>query len=841
MKFYTNALEYGNNILVRGYDDGIPFSERVPYKPRMFVPSKKPNPGWHDIRGLPLDRVDFESMREAKDFIQRYEGVTNFSIYGLPRFVYCYLNEAYPEEVVYDRDLINVAFIDIEVSSEFGFPEVERATDPVISITLKKKGIFHVWGLHPYETQRNDVFYHECKNEKELLLRFLSEWAHEGHPDIVSGWNVTFFDIPYLYNRIMAVLGETDANRLSPWKIIRSRQVRTKFKEQTVINIGGVATLDYLEMYQKFTYTQQESYRLDHIAFVELGERKLDHSEYDTLHEFYLKDFQKFIDYNIIDTELVEKLDDKMKLIDMAMALAYDAKVTLLDVFTQVRMWDVIIHNHLWKQKIAVPTVVKSKKEEQYVGAFVKDPQIGGHNWVMSFDLNSLYPHLIMQYNISPETLLRDNGGRAIKEQITVDELLGGSTPDVPDGYGLAANGAFFKKDKQGFLPEIMERMYNDRVVYKDRMIDAQKKYEAAKDKNEKNMYSKDISRFKNMQLAKKVQLNSAYGAIGNPYFRFFDIDQATAITLGGQLSIRWAENEINKYLNELLKTEDEDYVIASDTDSLYITFDRLVQKVFRFRGSIKDNPHISQQDVINFLDKAAREKIEPVIDKIYSDLAIRMEAFEQKMNMKREVIADRGIWTAKKRYVLNVHDSEGVRYSEPKLKIMGIEAVKSSTPAICREAIIETMKITMNENETAVQNFIADFRLKFNQCSFEEVSFPRSVQNLTKYANETKAIPIHVRGALLFNRKIRDLKLQKKYEQIKDGEKIRFSYLKMPNPLHDNVISALGGLPKEFGIEEYIDYDTQFDKAFLEPLRAILQVIGWSEEKKSTLEDFFA
>ena len=840
MKFYTNALEYGNKILVRGYDDGVPFSERVPYKPRMFVPSKKPNPGWHDIRGLPLDRVDFESMRDAKDFIDRYEGVSNFSIYGLPRFIYCYLNEAYPEEVVYDRELINVAFMDIEVSSEFGFPEVKRATDPVISITLKKKGIFHVWGLHPYETKRNDVFYHECKNEKELLLRFLSEWAHEGYPDIVSGWNVTFFDIPYLYNRIKSVLGESDANRLSPWKNVRSRQVRTKFKEQTAINIGGVATLDYLEMYQKFTYTQQDSYRLDHIAFVELGERKLDHSEYDTLHEFYLKDFQKFIDYNIIDTELVEKLDDKMKLIDMALALAYDAKVTLIDVFTQVRMWDVIIHNHLWKQKIAVPTVVKGNKEEAYVGAFVKDPQIGAHNWVMSFDLNSLYPHLIMQYNISPETLLRDNDGLAVKEPITVDKLLAGSTPEVPKGYGLAANGVFFKKDKQGFLPEIMERMYKERVVYKDKMIDAQKKYEATKDNDEKNMYSKDISRFKNMQLAKKIQLNSAYGAIGSPYFRFFDIDQATAITLGGQLSIRWAETEINKYLNELLKTKDEDYVIASDTDSLYITFDRLVQKVFGFRGSIKDNPHISQQDVINFLDKAARSKIEPTIDRIYSDLAARMESFAQKMNMKREVIADRGIWTAKKRYVLNVHDSEGVRYAQPKLKIVGIEAVKSSTPAICREAIFETMKLTMNENEADVQRFIADFRRKFNQCSFEEVSFPRSVQNLTKYANETKSIPIHVRGALLFNRKIRELKLQKKYEQIKDGEKIRFSYLKMPNPLHDSVISALGGLPKEFGIEEYIDYDMQFDKAFMSPLRAILEVIGWSEEKKSTLENFF-
>jgi DNA polymerase elongation subunit (family B) len=774
-------------------------------------------------------------MRDAKDFVSKYDDVSNFAVYGMPRFLYAYLNEDYPDEIVYDRDLIKVAYIDIEVSSEFGFPTVERASDTVTAITLKKDGIFHVWGYGEFTTNRKDVQYYQCNNEKELFTKFLSEWSNE-YPDIVTGWNVTFFDIPYLVRRMSAVLGESEAKRFSPWKIFKERQVRTKFKEQTVYNIGGVATLDYLEMYQKFTYSQQESYKLDHIGFVELGERKLSY-DYDTLHEFYMNDFQRFIEYNIRDVELVEKLDDKMKLIDMALALAYDAKVTLLDVFTQVRMWDVIIHNHLYKQKISVPIKGGGSKDEAYVGAFVKDPQVGAHNWVMSFDLNSLYPHLIMQYNISPETLLRDSRGNAERIEVTVDQLLDGYVPEVPEGYGLAANGCFFKKDKQGFLPEIMERMYNDRVVYKEKMIAAQKEYEKTKSKQA----SKDISRYKNMQLAKKVQLNSAYGAIGNPHFRFFDINQATAITLGGQLSIRWAENEMNKYLNKLLKTDGEDYVIASDTDSLYISFDRLVRQVFKIRG---DEHHLAEdekQKIVDFLDKIASQKIEPVIDRIYSNLADRMEAFQQKMNMKREVIADRGIWTAKKRYILNVHDSEGVRYAKPKLKIMGIEAVKSSTPAVCRQAIIDALNIIMTKPEKELHTFIADFRRQFFKLPFEEVSFPRSVQNLTKYAKETKSIPIHVRGALLYNNKIRELKLSKKYESIKDGEKIRFSYLKMPNPLHDNVISAINELPVEFKLNSYIDYDTQFDKTFLEPLRAILEVINWHEEQQSTLEDFFA
>ena len=830
-KFYTNALEYGNNILVRGYDRGRPFEEKIPYKPTMFLPSKRPNAEWSDIRGLPLDPMPFESIRDAKEFVKRYEDVSNFPVYGMSRFLYAYLNEEYQNEIVYDREQINVAYIDIEVSSENGFPSADVAAQEITAIALKKNGIFHVWGYYDYDSSREDVRYYQCNNEKELLTKFLSEWS-DGYPDIVTGWNVTFFDIPYLVRRMNFILGESHSKSFSPWRIFKERRVRTKFgKEEHVYNIGGIATLDYLEMYQKFTYTQQESYKLDHIGFVELGERKLDYSEYETLHEFYMKDFKKFIDYNIRDVELVEKLDDKMKLIDMALALAYDAKVTLLDIFTQVRMWDVITHNHLWKKKVAVPLTGGGSKEEAYIGAFVKEPKPGGYDWVMSFDLNSLYPHLIMQYNISPETLLQGK-----KARTSVDQLLKGIFPEVPEGYGLAANGCFFKKDKQGFLPEIMQRMYNDRVVYKDKMIEAQKRYEATKDKQA----VKDISRYKNMQLAKKVQLNSAYGAIGNPHFRFFDIDQATAITLGGQLSIRWAENEMNRYLNNLLKTGDYDYVIASDTDSLYISFDKLVHSVFAERIKTEGLDNGLKEKIINFLDKVARDKMEPVIDRIYQNLADNMSAFQQKMNMKREVIADRGIWTAKKRYILNVHDSEGVRYAKPKLKIMGIEAVKSSTPAVCREAIKEALLIVMTKPESELHTFIAEFKTKFYKLSFEEVSFPRSVQDLTKYEKETKGIPIHVRGAITYNNRVKKLKLQKKYELIQDGDKIRFSYLKMPNPLHENVICAFSQLPNEFRLDEYIDYDTQFDKAFMSPLRAILEVINWHEEKQSTLEDFF-
>jgi DNA polymerase elongation subunit (family B) len=428
-----------------------------------------------------------------------------------------------------------------------------------------------------------------------------------------------------------------------------------------------------------------------------------------------------------------------------------------------VRLWDVIIHNYLINQRIVVPQNKRTHKDKQIIGAYVKDPQTGMHEWVVSFDLNSLYPHLIMQYNVSPETL-----DRTRKASVTVDQMLSNEPLPLREGYALAPNGCYFRTDKQGFLPEIMERMYNDRVVYKDKMIVAQKNYEKADGSDQKKQYQKDISRYKNLQLAKKVQLNSAYGALGNEYFRFFNLDQATAITYGGQLSIRWAEDKLNTYMNETLKTNGIDYVIASDTDSLYIAFGALVSKVYG-----KEH-NVSREKIVTFIDRSCREVFEPVIDKLYSDLAERVGAFQQKMIMKREVIADRGIWTAKKRYILNVHDSEGVRYAEPKLKMMGVETVKSSTPASCRKALSEAMKIIMNGSEEDLQEFIRKFSVDFKKLPLEDIAFPRGVQGVDKYSKTgASAIPIHVRGAIAFNRKLEGMKLTKKYQKIKEGVKI--------------------------------------------------------------------
>jgi len=853
MNFYTSAIENRGQILLRGYENGRQFTRKVKYEPTLFVSNNKSDSPWKSIHGKPLAPMVFPSIYDAKEFSKKYENVTNFEICGLTRFVYAYLNEEYLGEVRYDRELIRVVNIDIEVASNNGFPSVDAATQEITAITLKKNNIFYVFGCGVFNTNRADVKYVRCKNERELLLAFIAEWSRGGYPDAVTGWNIAYFDIPYIINRMKHIFEQSTIEQLSPWKAFSSRVVKINGRENTTISILGVATLDYLEMYRKFTYTQQESYRLDDIAQIELGDQKLDYSEYETLHELYEKNFQKFIEYNIHDVDIVDRLDDKMKLIDMVLTLAYDAKVNYEDVFSQVRMWDVLIHNHLWAKNIAVPPNKEYKKDAAYTGGHVKFPKIGMHDWIVSFDLNSLYPHLIMQFNVGPDTISGlGSPGTAIKDiDISIDDLLD-ENKELPiiEGHSLAANGVYFSNEKRSFLAEMLQRLYEDRARYKIKMIEAQKAYETEIDNKKKRELIKNISRYKNMQMAKKIQLNSSYGAIGNPHFRYFDLRLAMAITLGGQLAIRWAENGINKYMNTLLGTQSYDYVIAADTDSLYIDFSGLVRKVF------KDPSAVSKARVVSFLDDVAREKFKPLIDLLYKNLAIRTNSFQQKMNMTRESIADRGLWTAKKRYILNVYDSEGVRYNEPKLKIMGIEAVKSSTPKSCRSAIKTAINIIMTGTQESLHEYIIQFRKKFNTLRFEDIAFPRGINSelykqdgggdqaqrqLPGQSPSRDTVPIHVRGALLFNKSIKSLNLTRKYELIKSGEKIKFCYLLLPNPMNDNVISILSTLPKEFNLDKYIDYDTQFDKAFLGPMRTILNAIKWSEEKRNTVEDFFA
>ncbi len=828
MIFYSHVFPFGNKMYVRGYENGRQFQRKIDFYPTLYVTSNKADSQWRTLDGQVIDEVKPGTVKETREFVDRYKDVQGFSVYGNTNYVHQYISDTYESDIRWDMEQIKVFTIDIETAVEDGFPDVKQANEEILLITIKdfqSKQIV-TFGTREFENNRKDVTYFRCKDEQQLLKEFMIFWQ-QNYPDVITGWNTGFFDIPYLTKRIQRELGEAIAAKLSPWGYINERKIFVQGNEEISFDIHGVSQLDYLDLYKKFTYTKQESYRLDYIAGEELGDAKKENPG-DSFKDFYTNHWQKFVEYNIHDVELVDKLEDKMRLIELCLTMAYNAKINYEDVFSQVRMWDAIAYNHLRKKKIAIPTKTGSSKNEAFEGAFVKDPLIGMHKWVASFDLNSLYPHLIMQYNISPETMSGE------KISCSVERLL---NQEVDTEYlkrrdlALTANGWTYRRDVKGFLPELMEKMYTDRSKFKKQMLKVEQEYQNDKSKKE---LLKEISRLNNLQMAMKIALNSAYGALGNQYFRYFDIRMAEGITTSGQLSIRWMANEFNRYMNKVLKTEGKDFVIAIDTDSIYLTLEELIEKVCDGK---------TDEQKIKYMDKVCEEIFQPFIDQTYQKLADYMNAYSQKMIMKREVLADKGIWTAKKRYILNVHNSEGVQYAKPKLKVMGLEMVKSSTPAVIRDKLKDSIEVILKGNQADLHTYIEKFREEFNQMPVEDIAFPRSVNGLRTYAGSpiyAKGTPIHVRGSLLYNHYVKKLGLDRKYQLIKEGEKIKFVYVRKPNPFQEDVIAFPQALPKEFGLEDFIDYETQFQKTFLDAMQTVIQPIGWNVEAKSSLEDFF-
>ena len=693
-----------------------------------------------------------------------------------------------------------------------------------------------VFGIGPWEHDRTDVIYYNCKNEAALLIEFIKYWRKESF-DIITGWNVNSFDITYLCNRIDKILGEDEHKKLSPWNQSDVREfVAQGYQKNMVYNLYGINVLDYLELYRKHTFVNQESYRLDHIANVELGKGKLDYSEYGNLHTLYRQDYAKFLEYNVQDAVLVEQLEEKLGLIELVQTMSYNAKCNYNDTFGMVKYWETIIYNFLKEQNIQTPPQrlkTGNDKNKPIIGAYVKEPLVGGHNWVVSFDLNSLYPHIIMQYNISPEKMVK-----GYKEDVSIDRLLNKQC-DLSylkqQNNTVCPNGTKFTRDRQGFLPELMEKFYDERRMWKKKMIEYQVERESCKDAKRRRQLDTLIKRAYNNQQVRKIALNSAYGALANQYFAFFSIDLAEAITTSGQLIIQWSERTINEFMNKTLGTEDEDFVIAMDTDSVYITMDKLVKKVMP--------EETDKGKIIDFLNKS-EGMFEKVLAEGFDDLAEYTNAFQQKMEMGREVIADRGIWTAKKRYILNVHDNEGVRLAQPNLKMMGIETAKSSTPQWVRSRLTDAFKVVMGGTEEDLWEFVENARKEFRNLPPEEVAFPRGCKGLVQYTCPTniysKGTPIHVRGSLLYNHHLKKKNIDRRYEMIKNGEKIHFSYLTTPNPINENVISFTNVLPRELDLHRFIDYDMQFDKAFVDPLKVVISLIGWNVEPVASLDSFF-
>lgn len=1010
--FYTSVLQNKSDILLRGYLDGRRIQRKIKYKPYLFVETNKET-AWRSLDGRHVDRIVFDNTYEARDFIKRYEGVSGFEIFGMTNWVYPFINDEFNGEINANYKNIRIGYIDIETWAEGEFELPTSARKPITAITLRYKSKNLVFGWYgDYTPEDSDTKYFKCADEVSMIRKFIQVWQ-ELDLDVVTGWNIDGYDIPYIINRIINILGISWANKLSPWGYLDRKRTIMRGQEIEILIPAGIAILDYMEMYKKYRYKPQESYTLDFISKEELKVGKLDYSEYGSLHQLMVQNYQKYISYNIIDCKRVNELDDKLKYFNLLFTVAYTAHINFNDAFATTRPWDAIIHSYLLERNIVIPQMkYKGGSGYSITGGYVKSPIIGMHKWVVSFDVTSLYPHLIMQYNISPETIISVLNGydaESILNGKLLDEELQSKLKE--NDACITATGALYDNSFEGFYPSLMRQFFELRAEYNG----LKKKYakELEKLKSTKSAQSQIdeaetlLQEYDARQNALKILLNGAYGALANEYYRWFDTRLAESITMSGQLSIQWVQNAINKKIAEITGI-DRDYVIAIDTDSVvgdsiirtnlgteridnfferaradgkilqdiddqivvkpnfkcealgmsdngipimkpvnYVMAHKVKKKMYRIKVngkeviitedhslivkrdgllcSIKpteivkgdmlislngnrdegvvsvenfcvrehDNfeiecigeveewvydievegvhnffandilvhnsnyiaadsivdalfPGLSDIETCRALDKFCEEVMQQVINDSFEELRRLTNCTQQKLTMKRECIANKGIWTAKKRYILNVLNKEGVEFETPELKMQGIEAVKSSTPRAAKDAIKEALKIIMNGTEQELQVYISAQRSRFRELPFEEIGFPRSVKHLEKYSSRstlyTKGCPIHVRGALVYNNLIKSIENNDgdTLQPIVNGDKIKFAYMVMPNPVLENVIATNGEFPAILGLTQYIDHDMQFEKGLLAPVKVITDAIGWHAEPVASLEDLF-
>ena len=835
MLFYTHVVVRGNNILFRGIKDGKRIKQKIPFEPALFVRTGKQTP-YKSLWGENLEKMKFLSISEARDFIKKYQDVSNFPIYGNYNFVYQFINKVFPDTIDFNIKHVKIVTIDIETSTDYGFPDPRSAQEQVLLITVQD---FHTkqittFGTCPYLPKQSHVEYVQCIDEMDLLRKFINH-LKEDYPDVITGWNSQLFDIAYLSSRIIRVLGSEALEECSPWGVIRQHEVPfARGRTQLAYEWIGISILDFMDLYRKFSYKMVENYKLDTVAKEELNDEKVKH-QYTSFKEFYTKDWELFVDYNIHDVVLVDRLEDKLRIINLIMTMAYDAKCNYIDIFSSVRTWDCILYSYLNRKNIIVhnPPHVDPLNDRQIMGAFVKEPKPAQYEWVVSFDATSLYPSIIMTWNMSPETLI--NGQKYLpddeKSIVKLIEREFDTTKLHDEDVTMTANGQCFRKDRKGIFPELIEYYFDVRQQAKKQMLLAQSKYEETKDP----VHLNEIASLNSRQMSSKILMNSLYGAMGNVYFRYYDIRVAEGITMTGQLIIRTVAKRLTDFINEECNTHGVDYSFYSDTDSTYITLGSYVAK--NLRGQ-------SKTEVVEALDRYCMGKIEPTINAACEQLNEYLNTYQKKIKFKREIIADRGVWIAKKRYAVNVYNSEGVSYEEPKLKVLGMEIVRSSTPAPVRKALKEAVSIALREDEDRLRDYVSQTEKKWSMLEPEDIAFPRGVNGVKEYSDPNsifrKGTPIHVRGALIYNHLLDAKDLNKKYQKIQEGDKIKFIYLKEPNPLGTHVITFSGQLPPEFKLREYVDYETMFEKSFLEPLTSLLDCIGWKVKETATLDGLF-
>ena len=743
-------------------------------------------------------------------------------------------------------------YFDIEVEVVDGFPDVEKAETAITSIALYDEILkkYICYTLDSKNTIQNyedgDTLVELFKTEHELLTRFYQKYS-EIQPTILSGWNIDFFDIPYLYNRTVRVLGSEVAKMLSPIRHCYYNEYKKKFV------IAGVSVLDYLALYKKFSPIQQSSYRLDYIGEVEVGMKKIEYEG--TLNDLFEKDLQKFIDYNIRDVRILVELNDKLDYIGVACGIAHLGHVPYEDVFMSSRYLEGAILVYLKKMGIVAPNKPRNPKrrgdDEKFSGAYVQDPQKGKHDWVYDLDITSMYPSVIRSLNISPETKVGqvkdwdaeqylkvgfdktysmiNTKGKEI-QKITNTEL---KSYLEETGLSISSNGVMYRTDKQGLIPALLTKWFNERVEMRKLV----KKFHDQGDKK-KSQY------FDRRQYLQKILLNSLYGVLGLPVFRFYDLDNAEATTTTGQSLIKFSKKITNHFYNKELGT-DEDYVIYIDTDSIFASAVPLVEKRF-------PNEKLSETMMTQRIMEICGE-VQDYLNTSYDYFAKKfLNIDEHVFDIKQEVVAKTGLFVTKKRYGLRIINDAGRKVNKTQVK--GLDTVRSNFAPAMKDLLQNVLDdILADVPKEKIDERISVFKRNMHNLSYEVMANPIGVKGIGKYiekdeetsfAKYKKGAPVHVKAAINYNSILQHWFEGRKYEKITNGNKIKWVYLK-DNQFGFDAIGYKGyeDPPQilEF-IKTNIDHNKMFEQAMSKKIGMFYQALSWEAvvDKQQSIERFF-
>lgn len=825
-----------NQLLHKYIEDGVRKQELVNFQPvRGYECAEETE--WKTVYGKNLYVRRFDNMEQCKEWTADNNGI--FRIYGDIKNEIGFITETYSGDVPVQKSMMNIYNLDIEVyCGTTGFPKATNPENYINAITLQNMvtNQYYVFSLKDYTPTKPNVHYEKCTDESNLLVQLI-DFFNRNDIDIITGWNIEFFDIPYIHDRMCMLLGENEFKKLSPVRKVRKNTKTVNNKELVTWDIQGIINWDYYLLYDKFTFDNKESYTLDFISNYELGQEKTKFKEeFGDLNTLYNDNFEKFIEYNIRDVELVYLLDQKLKFIDIALAYTYMMKCDAENIFGTLYPWDAFLYNELYHKHILC-NPKRGASAMEFMGGYVREPDKGMHDWITVYDIVSSYPNQIISSNMSPETVIsrqivdEDEELQGILEKfhsiekcIEVDKMAEITPILQKKNMTYTSNGQFFSTVKQGFIPEVVQRVFKERVAVKGLI-------KAAKEKGDRA----EIEYLESRSQVLKIALNSLYGAISAPYFRWFDIRIATAVTYQGQLCARGA----GTYLNENLELPWK----YSDTDSLFFSLKEIVEQ--RFGDQQPD-----KETIVKFLLKYQDKILQPCIDEFFDKLAANMNQHQATIKMEHECIADVAIFVEKKKYVMHQLYKEGEWFiDKPKLKVKGIEIVRSSTPQVVRDKLKTAVAMIFDTMDNdALITFIEGFKKEFYQMSFEQISSPRGVKFGTidsktneyrEYSLESKGLPIQVRAAFIYNQCLEKWKLDK-YVPIGDGSKIRFCYIKKPNKVGSDVIACIDKMPPEIKSQFQIDYPTQWAKTFVAPLTKIFECIGWNFSKTNSLEAFF-